>query len=75
MPCSDTNNVIDLLPKQLRVYIDITVTSSRRHYAKLLSTTVGGSVVAFVIDLWHHFLELERGMELKNNFSLPVNYR
>ena len=41
LPCSDTTDVIDLLPKQLKVHMDGQVTSSRHHSAKVLWATVG----------------------------------
>ena len=36
----------DMLPQQLRVHIDVKVTSFRHHSVKVLSTTVGNSIVA-----------------------------
>lgn len=50
MQCTDTYSVIDLLPKQLIVHIDVKVTSSRQHSTKIISTTVGNSIVSMVID-------------------------
>ena len=54
MQCSEMDNVIDLLPYQLRVHIDVGVTLLRCHSAKVLTTTIGYSIVAIVTDLWHH---------------------
>ena len=50
MPCSNTNDIRDLLPKQLRGYVDVQLTSVRRP-AKVLSTTVGNSIVLMVANL------------------------
>ena len=51
LPCFDTNDVIDLLPKQLSVHIDVKVTSSRCDSAKALSATVSYSIVAMVTNV------------------------
>ena len=56
MQCSEKYNVIDLLPYQLRVHIDVSMTLLRRHSAKVLSTTFGYSIVAVVTDLEHHLV-------------------
>ena len=55
LPCSDTTDVIDLLPKQLfKVHMDGQVTSSRHHSAKVLCATVGNTIVATVTALCSH---------------------
>ena len=55
---SNTNDVIDLLPKQLRVHIDVKLASSSCQSAKALGTTVCNSIY---IDIWHHLTYKSRG--------------
>ena len=50
LPCSYTNDVIELSSKR-PCHNDVKVTSSERHAAKGLSKTVDNSVVAIVTDL------------------------
>ena len=52
MICSNTNNVIVLVPKQLRVRVDFKETSSSHHSAKVLCTMGVISMVAIETDLW-----------------------
>ena len=54
LPCSYTNDVIGLLPQQIRRHIDFKVTSSGRHSDKVLRTTVGYSLVAMVTHLTYN---------------------
>ena len=54
LPCSYSNDVIDLFPKQLWRHTDFEVMSSGCHSVKVLSTTVGCSLVAMVRDLCFH---------------------
>ena len=46
----------DLLPYQLRVHTDVRMKSSRLHCAKIVTTTVGHSIVIVVTDLWRHLI-------------------
>ena len=45
----DTNDETDLYHSK-RVYSDVRITSSRRHSAMVLSTSIGNSVVAVATD-------------------------
>ena len=56
LPCSYSNDVSYPLPSQLRRLIDVKVTSTRRHSAKVLSTPICNSIVSMVIDLWCHLI-------------------
>ena len=51
LPFSQTNDVIDPLPKQLLRRIDFTMTSLGCNSAKVLKKTIGNSIVAIVLDL------------------------
>ena len=42
--CSGTNDVIYLIPYQRKVHIDVHMTSSRRHSAKVRVTIVDNSI-------------------------------
>ena len=55
------NDVINLLPQQLSVHIDVTVMSIRCHSAKVISTTVGNFIVAMVTNLWHYLTDSSEG--------------
>ena len=48
--CLDTNDVINLLPQQVRVYIKVKRTSLRHHSPKVLSTALVNSMVAKITD-------------------------
>ena len=50
LPCSYTNDVIDLSSEQLCRHVDVKVTSSGPHSAKSLSKAFDNSVVAMVTD-------------------------
>ena len=54
LPCFYTRDIISLFRKQLGPHIDFKVTSLGCHFVKVLSTTVGYSLVAMVTDLCHH---------------------
>ena len=53
LPCSDTNEIPDPIPKQLRVHNDVKVMSPIPHYAKVLSILANDTihVVGMVTDL------------------------
>ena len=51
LSCSYAHGV-KMLPYQLWLHIDVLVTSSGRHSAKVLSKTFGHSIIAMVTDLW-----------------------
>ena len=55
------NDVINLLPQQLRVHIDVKVMSIRCHAAKVISTTVGNFIVAMVTDPRHYLTDSSEG--------------
>ena len=74
LPCSDTDDVINLLPKQLRVHTDVKLTSLRRQSANVLITIAGNSIYAMVTDLWHHFSYNSRGAWQTVYAMLPSNY-
>ena len=54
LPCSYIKDIIDMLPKELEVHIDVIVALLGRHSAEALSTTVGYSMIAIVTDIWRH---------------------
>ena len=53
LPCSDTDEILDALPKQLRVQNDVKVLSPIPHYAKVLSILANNTihVVGMVTDM------------------------
>ena len=51
LPCSYTNDVIDISSLQLRRLTDVKVTSSKRYSTKGLGKTFDDSIVAMVTDL------------------------
>ena len=74
LPCSYTNDITELLPSN---YTDFNV-ASRCHSVKVLTTTVGYSLVAMVTDLCCHLTYGSRGawntmcaMFLSNYEMLP----
>ena len=48
--CLDTNDVIKLLPQQVRVYIKVKKISPRHHSPKVLSPALVNSMVAKITD-------------------------
>ena len=61
MACSGTIDVICLLPKQLRVHIDVQVMSSRCHSAKAQSAKVCYTTGDMVTDKGCHLTYDSRG--------------
>ena len=74
-PCSNTNDVIDMLPQQLRVHTDVNLTSLMFHSGKVLSSKVGDSVVTMVTDLWLYLTYYSRGAWHTKYAMLLSNYK
>ena len=69
LPCSDNNDDINLLLQQLSHHINVTVTSSRQHSAKVLSTTLGNSIIAMSSLVSEHGRQY---MPCPANFSMMI---
>ena len=74
LPCSYTNDVIDLLQWQLWCHIDFKVTSSECHSDKVLSTTVGYSLVAIVTDLCRYLTNNSRDAMLLSSYKRDATW-
>ena len=70
-----TNGVINLFLFQLGRHTDVKVTSSGCHSPKVLSKTVGNSIVAMVTDLWRHLTYTSSGAWHTMYAMLLYNYK
>ena len=75
LPCSYTNEIIDLLPLQLRHHINFKVTLSGCHSVKILTPTVGYSVVVMATDLCRSLTHDSRGAWHTVYVMLLLNYK